>query len=295
MSVGQVISDTFGMVKGRFGSLLGLWAVYFGITMVLSVVFVIGIGAAGLAGVASIGESDALAGSNALAVGTGMVVLFVVFYVVYILVAMAQYASMIIMASPLRQTTFGDALGAGWRAAPTLLLLMVVLILGYLAVAIVLSLAGAAASAIGNAGSAVLVLVLLPVLVWLGCRLAPLLAVVAVDGVRNPFTAIARSWRLTRGYALTIFLASLAFMVILLLVCGVALLPSIGLLRSMADPAGFSSVEAAAQPALGAMLLFFLGILVVSVLFNLCYCAFMAVIHGTLAGAAGEETAEAFA
>ena len=38
-----------------------------------------------------------------------------------------------------------------------------------------------------------------------------------------------------------------------------------------------------------------LGVLAVSVLFNIAYCAFMAVIHGSLAGASGKGAAEAFA
>jgi hypothetical protein len=36
-------------------------------------------------------------------------------------------------------------------------------------------------------------------------------------------------------------------------------------------------------------------LLVVSVLFSIVYCAFMAVIHGSLASSAGEGAAEAFA
>lgn len=285
MGVGQVISDTFGTVKGRFGSLLGLWAIYFGITIALTLAFGIGMAAVGVAGFASMSEG------NLLAAGGGMVVLVVLFYVGYILVAMAQYASLILMASPADRPNVGEALSAGWRASPALLLLMVVLILGYVALALVF---GAAGSALGDAGGVVLALVLIPALVWVGCRLAPLFAVVAVDGVRNPFAAISRSWQLTKGHALTIFLAWLVFMVILVVVCGVALLPSIGVLRGMADPASLAGPDAVG-PALGGMLLLMLGFLVVSALFNLLYCAFMAVLHGTLTSAGGEGAAEAFA
>ena len=63
-----------------------------------------------------------------LAMGAGMIVFLVLFYLAYILVAMAQYASLISVASPLRQANFSDALSAGWRAAPALLMLMIVLI-----------------------------------------------------------------------------------------------------------------------------------------------------------------------
>ena len=285
MGIGQIISDTFGMVKERFGQLLALWAIYFGITIALFFVLAIGIGAAGVAGIAT------MAGSDPLAVGGGMLLLVVLFYIGYLLVAMAQYASLILMASPIHRPTVGDALGAGWRAAPALLLLMVVLVVGYVAAAMALGLVGTAFSAVGDWARTLFALLLLPVLAWLGCRLSPLFAVVAVDGVRNPFTAIARAWDLTQGHALTIFLAFVVFMLILLLVCGVALLPSIGLLRSMSDPAAV----AAAEPAWGGLLLLFLGMLVAGVLFNLCYCAFLAAIHGRLTSASGEGVVEAFA
>lgn len=287
MGVGQIISDTFGMVKERFGSLLGLWAVYFGIMILLMFVFAMVLGAVGMAGFAAMGAGDSLTEGGAMALGTGMVVSLILFYLVYILVAMAQYASLIMVASPLRQVNFGDAFGAGWRAAPAMLLLMVVLGIGYFAVAMVLSLL---AAALGDA-SAVLLLLVVPVAVWLGCRLAPLFGVMAVDGVRNPFTAIARSWRLTSGHALTIFLAMLVIVVLLIVVCGVALLPSLGLIASMSDPTSVADVGS----AMGGFALLMLGILVASALFTIIYSAFQAVIHGTLANAAGEGVVEAFA
>ena len=291
MGIGQVISDTFGVVKERFGTLLGLWAVYFGIIIVMFVVFGIGLGAVGLAGMAAMGGGDAMGEGGILAMGAGMIVFLVLFYLAYILVAMAQYASLISVASPLRQANFSDALSAGWRAAPALLMLMIVLIVGYVAAAMVFSLVAAAFSALGDTAGLVLSLLLVPVLAWLGCRLAPLFAVVAVDGVRNPFTAIGRSWHLTRGHALMIFLASLVFFIILLIVCGLLMLPSIGLLTSMADPAAMAEVA----PAFGSIALLFLSILVVSALFAILYSAFMAVIHGSLSTASGEGVVEAFA
>jgi len=291
MGVGQIISDTFGIVKARFGPLLGLWAVYFAITVAAFFVMAIAVGAAGMASFAAMGAGDELSADGALAGGAAVVLLMIVFYLGYILLAMAQYASLITMASPTERPSFGDALGAGWRSAPAMLLLMVVLILGYIAVALVFSLLGAVVAAAGDAGSLVLAIVLLPLLVWVGCRLTPLFAVVAVDKVRNPFTAIGRSWRLTRGHALTIFLASLVFLLIVVVVCGIALLPAIGMLGSMQDPAELAS----AAPALGGIALLLVGGLVASVLFNLLYCGFMAVVHGTLTTAAGEGTADAFA
>jgi hypothetical protein len=201
---------------------------------------------------------------------------------------MAQYASLILMASPIERPAFGTAFSAGWRAAPAQLLLMLVLLVVYFVAAFVLSIA---ASALGDTGSLVLVVLCIPLLVWVGSRLCPIYAVVAVDRVRNPFKAIARSWQMTRGHALTIFLASLVFLVIVLVVSGIVLAPSFGLIASMADP---TTAAADVGSAAGGFLLLMLGFLVVSALFAIGYSAFMATVHGILAGGA-EEAAEAFA
>jgi hypothetical protein len=288
MGIGQIISDTFGMVKQRFGQLIGIWAVYFAATMglfiVMGIVVAVGVGAAGAGSLATMAEG------NALAAGGGMILFVVLFYAAYLLVIMAQYASLIAMASPLARPSFSDALGAGWRAAPALLLLMLVLIIAYFAVAMGIGLVGTAFSGMGTWVPTLLLLLMFPLLVWIGSRLAPLFAVVAVDGVRNPFKAIARSWQMTKGRALTIFLASLVFMLILVVICGLLLLPSIGMFRTMSDPGSLAS----AQPALGGIALLFLGITVAGVLFTVCYSAFQAVIHGSLSNAAGEGAAEAF-
>ena len=291
MGIGQVLSDTFGIVKARFGPMLGLWALYFGITIVLVVGFGIAIGLAGIGSLATMASAESVNASGAFTAAGPMVAVVALFYLGFLLVALAQYASMIQLASPLRQLTVGEALGTGLRAAPALLLLTVVLVIGYVILAIPLAVLVSAFPAESGGASALAVLLLLPVLVWLGCRLSTLFAVVAVDGVRNPFKAIARSWNLTRGHALTIFLASLVFMVIVGLLVAVALLPSMGQLGTMTDPAG----PAEAGAAVGAFLLFGLGMLVLSVLYVLSYSAFLAVIHATLAGAAGEGAAEAFA
>jgi hypothetical protein len=165
---------------------------------------------------------------------------------------------------------------------------MIVLLVGYFVIALVMGLLG---SAIGGAGSLILTLLMLAVVVWLGCRLAPLFAVSAVDGVRNPFTAIGRAWRLTEGHALTIFLASLVILVLMIVIGGVALLPSFGIIANLGDPSAMADIGS----ALGGMGLMFVGLLVVSALFTMIYSAFQAVIHGLLSNASGEGVVEAFA
>jgi len=168
---------------------------------------------------------------------------------------------------------------------------LIVLLVAYIILAFPFGLLAGALASLGTPGRALTVILVLGVMLWVGSRLAPLFAIIAVDGVRNPFTALARSWRLTSGHALTIFLALLAFLVIMVVVCGLALLPSIGLLRSMADPTGLAS----AGTALGGVGLLMLTLLVVGVVFTISYSALLAVIHGSLSNAAGEGVVEAFA
>jgi hypothetical protein len=292
MTIGQILSDTWDCFKGRFGTLLVLWAIYFGITIVLFIVMSMAMGAASVASLAALSADDPFSTGGSLAALGGVVVFVVLFYLVYLLVMMAQYASMIVAASPARRVDFSEALGSGWRAAPPLLLLMVMLIAVYFAVSLA---AGGIVGALAQSGEGavgLLGLLLLPLLVWLGCRLAPLFAIVAVDGVRNPFKAIARSWHLTRGHALTIFGASLAFMVLLLLVCGVLLLPSLGLLLG---PGGQAAGPDEIGQALGSFALLMLALLAISALFTMSYSAFLAVLHARLRDGAGEGAAEAFA
>jgi hypothetical protein len=286
MSVGQLLSDTFGMVKARFGGLVGLWAVYLAMIIALVILFAVVVGTAGIAGLGALGEGNV----SAIA-GGGFVVGAIVFYVGYFLVVMAQYASLVTMASPLRQPSFGDAFGTGWRSAPALLLLIIVMMIAYLVLAIPFGLLAAALASLGAARRALTLLIALGVMLWVGSRLAPLFAIIAVDGVRNPFTALARSWRLTSGHALTIFLTLLSFLVIMIVVCGIALIPSFGLLRTMADPSGLGSAGA----ALGGVGLLMLTFVVLGVVFTVSYAALLAVIHGSLSNAAGEGVVEAFA
>ena len=60
LDVGQVLSKTFGNFKERFVPLLGMWAVYFGATILLYFVFALVAGGA-MAGMATGGGMGGLA------------------------------------------------------------------------------------------------------------------------------------------------------------------------------------------------------------------------------------------
>jgi hypothetical protein len=69
MKIGQVISQTFGVIKERFGLLLGVYGVFFAVQLGLMAVLGIGIGASVMGG---------LARGDASAFGVGMIATIIV-------------------------------------------------------------------------------------------------------------------------------------------------------------------------------------------------------------------------
>lgn len=276
--VAQILSDTGARLRERFWGLVGLWLTYFAIMMGLVLVFGIVVGGSAMALAGSL-ES----GGDFGTMGGGFLAGAAVFYLAYILIAVAQYASLNAMASPLRQASFGEALSAGMRSAPTLLGVMILFLIVYFAIAMVFgAIMGAMGVASGDgAGALALVLtgVLVLVVLYLGCRLSIVFPIVPVDGVRNPLTAIGRSWSLTRGHALPIFLAMLILLVIGGALFAAVLIPTMGAMSAAA--------EGDAAPAIGSMLFLMLGVVVVSIVFVVAYSAMLSSIHARLAGESG--------
>lgn len=136
MGVGQIIADTFGIVKSRFGSLLAVWAIYFAITIACWMILGLGMGATMMTTLLPKGQIDPPV------FGAGTIIFMILFYIGYLVVVMAQYASLIVAASPVRRSTALDAVSAGWRAAPALVLLMLVIGVAYLVCVLILVFAG---------------------------------------------------------------------------------------------------------------------------------------------------------
>jgi hypothetical protein len=108
--------------------------------------------------------------------------------------------------------TVGEALGTGVRSIPAYLAAQVACGLAAgLVIALPLALLAAFAppAVLALAGLALVVLV-----IYLAVKFSLIAPVIAIDAVRNPLAAIARSWRLTRGNSLRIF----GFIVLLLAV-----------------------------------------------------------------------------
>lgn len=111
--------------------------------------------------------------------------------------------------------TVGEALGTGIRSLPSYLAAQLITVIGAaLAIGIPLGVVSAWG---GDAVSVLAVLVALVMIVYVVIKLSLAAPVIAIEGRRNPFTALARSWQLTKGNSLRIFL----FILLLLLVIGI--------------------------------------------------------------------------
>ena len=267
-----ILSRMFEMTKARFGALFGLWAVYFVAQIAFSIVFFMIVGLGALAG-GAMANPDALAG-----IGAGMIAMIIVFYVLYLLIYVASYASLTHMSSPLLQPTFGESFNAGFRSSLPLLGAMVLLLIGYLVVALVFSLLAMPLAALGSAGSIILAILFVPALIYIGCRLSIVFPLVAVDNIRNPITAIARSWSQTAGNVLSIVGAMVVYLVVTVVLFGLILGPLFLSADAMTDPAA----------GIGMMIYVFVGAIVATIIVTIMGAALASAIHGGLSNTVGE-------
>lgn len=272
MGVGDILSDTLGRLRERFWGLLGIWAVFAAIMIGASIAFV-GVMGGGIFALAGAMQGGAEPGAG---VGIGMVLLLLAFYIVYLLVAVAQYAALAAMASPIRNDSFGEAIGTGFRSSPTLLLVMVLFLIAYVVFAVVAGLVFGVLAQAGAVGSLIAAIALFLAIMYLACRVSLVFPIVPIDEVRNPIAAIGRSWSLTRGHALAIFLAFLVITIVAVILFAIVFVPMMG---------SMSSLEAGDMPALGGSMVFaFFGLIVVSALVAMAFSAMLASIHARVAG-----------
>lgn len=285
MGVSDVLATTVAMLRSRGIGMIGIWLAFLVLVIILGAVAfgVIGAGALAAGGLGVSGE-----GLGA-GLGFGMLGVMLVFYLAYILIYMAQSLAMAHYASPLVEPDMGTSFSVGFRGALTMLGVTVLLLIVYFAVAMVMGLAGAALSSVGDLVGAGFAILMLPVAIYLMCRLSILLPVVAVDGVRNPVTAIGRTWALTRGNALAIFLSLLAFLVAAVAVFGVMFVFFAGSMQSLE-----SSMAGGSGAALGGMLGMLLVLILVGLVFAAAGAALMSAIHSKLSDRGTESLSRTF-
>lgn len=150
-----------------------------------------------------------------------------VMLIIFVAQGIGSIALMMLLTDPARPT-LGEALR---RAGGAFLSYFAANLLAALAVLTGVLLPAGLMSALGGAVLSVLaVFIAIPLMIYLVVKFSLLLPAIAVDGLRNPVQALARSWRLTRGNSLRLFafyllllIASLVVVLLATMVMGVVL------------------------------------------------------------------------
>lgn len=254
LDIGSVFSNTFNMMKERWLALLGLWAVFIGL---LIVYFIVGFAVIG-GGAAATGSLTDLSAISAGGLGIGVIILGIIFYIGYIAILLGQQGSMIAYASPLRRTSFGDALTTGLKGGLTFVGVIILLFIAYFAFAIV---AGILGYVLGEVAAVILFVLLLPAFIYLLCRFAVLVPVIVVERIFNPITAITRCWQVTKGHVLGILVVLIITVIIAVIMMGIPFMLFFGTMFAAAGT-GDPNVGAAVGGAIFGLLFFFLMYLV---------------------------------
>ncbi len=264
VDIGRVFSNTWEMIKQRFWLLLGMWAVYLGIQIVFGMVFggilggsmfALGAGAGGL-------DDPAMLGG----LGIGVILLMIIFYFAYIVLMVAQQCSMTALATPMFKLRFGEAIKVGAKGGLTFLGIILAFLVAYFAFAIVAGIFVGILSVMGETVAGVMgvivALLFLPVIIFLAMRLSVLVPVVAVDRVFNPITAIQKTWAMTKGNVLAIFVI---YIVVGILAMVLVALPFGMIFGSMAAIGTGGDSAGAVAAIFGSLFLFFPLFLVYSI------------------------------
>ena len=174
--------------------------------------------------------------------------------------------------------TVGEALGKGLKSIPSYIAAQ---LLSGLAAGLVIGLPLGLVGAFAPPAVTVLVGLLLVVLaIYLVVKFSLIAPVIAIDEVRNPFTAIARSWQLTKGNSLRIF----AFLVLLFVVIVIIGALVQGVLTLILSAFG-GAVASIGTGIVGAL---------VNAVVTVIFLVVIAAVHRQLAGASPERLAETF-
>lgn len=283
MKIRRVFATSFAMLRQRFWKLAGMWAVFLAIQIAGMIALGIGIVMMSLAGMDSL---EGLDDTRAIAgMGIGMLAMVVLFYAAYLVLLLAQQAAMVTLASPLEEPAFGPAIARGFRSALPFFVVAVLVTAAFVALAVTVETATGGTGAAGSEAGAVVSVMLLPLAVYLACRFAVLVPVVAVDQVFSPLAALRRAWVLTRGKVLATLRALIALAA---LVAGLGL-SFLLLFGTLLD--GGEDAAASESAMLAAILLLVLGVMLVTML----AAAFTAALHSEVTGGGAERFEEVFA
>ena len=212
-SASKALSESFTIFTGRFAAMAPIALVFTLVPLVVFMAFF----STSFAGLQQNQGNPAAAMQTILA----MLGRFSLVFIIYMLVRTLGVCALCIAASSRQAPSLGEAISEGVRAMLPMIGVYLLLIVGYVVVAIVFAVtiglsflglftASAAGGQAPGAGSvlgaiSVGVIVMIAAL-YIFTKLSMIVPVIVVDQERSPVKAISRSWSLTRGASFKIFL-----------------------------------------------------------------------------------------
>lgn len=271
-SASRAYTDAFQLLGSRFGMLVGIWLMFFVAIIGLLAVF---------GGMLFAMMRQSVGGANPLGGMSGSVI---VFYLLYLVIIFAQQIALSRASAGREQDTFSVALGAGLRGAlPMLGVVLIYMVVG-LGAGIVIGLIFAGITASTQSAVVVFILGLLMLLIafYLFARLCLVLPIVAIEEVRNPITAIAKSWKLTANNSIKIALAWGVIIIAVFVLYGIGFMITVG----MPSPGNV--------PGPAGSIAFFILMLVMGLTVGLYMVTLTTALYEQLSPSSIEQTAETF-
>lgn len=212
LDMGKAWTQATGLIGANRDTLSAVAGLFFFVPSFAGAVFV-----PDLAAEASAGPSGADPQVAFQALVDQMGALYAQYWPLFLGLTMVQFIgsmSLFALLTDRGNPTVGEALRTGLASFPSYIAAQLISAIGIgFVVGLPLSLLSMASPAAGGLA----VLLALPVMAWLFIRFALTAPVIAIEGERNPIAALRRSWRLTKGNSLRIFL----FLFLLMLTIGI--------------------------------------------------------------------------
>ena len=212
-SASKALSESFTIFTGRFTAMAPIAVIFALVPLAVFMAFF----SSSFAGLQQNQGNPAAAMQSILAI----VGSFSLVFIGYMLVRTLGVCALCIAASSRQTPSLGEAIRAGLRAMLPMIGVYLLLIVGYVVVAIVFALtiglsfmglftASAAGGQAPGAGSVIGVIlagtVIMVAVFYIFTKLSMIVPVIVIDQERSPVKAISRSWSLTRGASFKIFL-----------------------------------------------------------------------------------------
>ncbi|MEN9932118.1 MAG: hypothetical protein RIS17_691 [Pseudomonadota bacterium] len=208
--------------------------------------------------------------------------------IVSTLLQMAGFMALLSLFRDDGRPTVGQAIGSAFTGLPTLIGAMIVSFIGFFFATFlifsVVAVLGAAAPPLGF----VLGLIAMAVMVYIPVKLSLTMPVIVIEKVGNPVSALARSWRLTKGNSLRLF----GFYLLLLIgyvVISAVVISVLGVLLGIGQ---FTSDSL--MPGSAALIAMGLASGLIGAAVSVLFSAIIASIHRQLAGPSTGAIAETF-